>query len=385
MRKLYPRNQGAAFLLTSIVFFLLLLPNCILAAEDLTPHITAEAAVLLDWNSGRILYARKPHLPKPMASTTKIMTAILGLEMGKLEDKVITSSRAAGTGGSSIWLEEGEEKTLEELLYGLMLRSGNDAAVAIAEHLADKESDFAEIMTRRARELGARNTSFRNSHGLHHEEHYTTAYDMAMITAHAMGIKKFRDIIATKHIIISWPGHPWERHLYNQNRLLEIYPGAEGVKTGWTSPAGRCFVGAASREGRRLITVLLNAPRLWEDAVNLLDYGFNGFTYFQFITEGQTLKTIPVLNGEREKVNVKAAYSFVYPVKKGEEKKISYRIVTTETLHAPLKAGEVIGEMEILFENELVGLVDLIAAEEVKRITLWQRINKKIGRKNKSG
>jgi serine-type D-Ala-D-Ala carboxypeptidase (penicillin-binding protein 5/6) len=223
------------------------------------------------------------------------MTAILALEAGNLKDVVVTSPRAAATGGSSIWLEEGEEKSLEELLYGLMLRSGNDAAVAIAEHIAGDESSYAQMMTRRSQELGARNTSFQNPHGLHHNEHYTTAYDFSRIAAHAMGISKFKEIIATEHTIISWPGHPWERHLYNQNKLLEIYPGAEGIKTGWTTPAGRCFVGAATREGRRLIVVLLNAPSMWEDAVALLDYGYNNYSYQPLIYEGQSLKTVPVL------------------------------------------------------------------------------------------
>jgi len=198
------------------------------------------------WKGGRILYARNPYLPRPMASITKVMTAVLALEIGRLDNSVAVSPRAAQTGGSSVWLEEGETKTLEELLYALMLRSGNDAAVAIVEHLAGDEKTFAGIMTRRARELGAKNTVFQNSHGLHHPEHYTTAYDYSLITAYAMSISKFREIVGTAHTIISWPGHPWDRHLYNQNKLLEIYAGAEGVKTGWTTLAGRCFVGVAT-------------------------------------------------------------------------------------------------------------------------------------------
>ncbi|MEW5922079.1 MAG: D-alanyl-D-alanine carboxypeptidase family protein [Bacillota bacterium] len=372
-------RKASAFLAIIIMFCLFLFPKSV-AAADMGLTISAEAAVLLDWNSGRILYARKPHLPKPMASTTKIMTAILALEMGTLDELVVTSPRAASTGGSSIWLEEGEEKTLEELLYGLMLRSGNDAAVAIAEHIAGKENSFAEIMTRRARDLGARNTSFRNPHGLHHEEHYTTAYDLSLIAAHAMGISKFKEIITTDHIIISWPGHPWDRHLYNQNRLLEIYQGAEGIKTGWTTPAGRCFVGAATREGRRLVVVLLNAPQMWEDTIKLLDYGFDSFTYQQLIDGGQHLKTIPVLNCQAGKVTVMAARPFVYPMQAGEEGKVSYRFVVSDSLQAPLRAGERIGELEILFERELIGLVDLVTVEEVKILTLWQRIKRMMGR-----
>lgn len=361
-----------------IITILLLGNNA--AAADNKLSISAEAAVLLDWNSGRILYGRNAHLPRPMASITKVMTATLALEKGNLSDVVITSPYAATIGGSSIWLEEGEDKSLEELLYGLMLRSGNDAAVAIAEHIAGDENSFAKIMTRRAYELGARNTSFKNPHGLHHIEHYTTAYDFSRIAAHAMGINKFREIITTEHIIISWPGHPWERHLYNQNKLLEIYPGAEGIKTGWTTPAGRCFVGAATREGRRLIVVLLNAPAMWEDAVQLLDYGFNQYSYKPLIIEGQTLKTIPVLNSTRERVTILAGQSFLFPMQEKEAKNVTYRFVVTEPLYAPLKAGERVGELEINFDNELIGLIELLAAEDANKINIWQRLKRMLGR-----
>ena len=364
---------------TIITLSLFLLLSGVVAAQN-SLSISAEAAVLLDWNSGRILYARNAHLPRPMASITKVMTAALALEAGNLNDVVVASPRAAATGGSSIWLEEGEQKTLEELLYGLMLRSGNDAAVAIAEHIGGNESSFAESMTRRAQELGARNTSFRNPHGLHHEEHFTTAYDYAHIAAHAMGISRFKKIIATEHTIISWPGHPWDRHLYNQNKLLEIYAGAEGIKTGWTTPAGRCFVGAATRDGRRLIVVLLNAPAMWEDAVALLDYGYSGYSYKPLIYEGQSLKTVPVLNSVQNRVTVIAGHSFFFPMQEGEEDKVSYRFITSDPLHAPLKAGERIGELEINFEHELVGLVELLAADDVKKITFWQRLKRMIGR-----
>jgi D-alanyl-D-alanine carboxypeptidase (penicillin-binding protein 5/6) len=289
------------------------------AAKDL-PDISAEAAILYDWNSGRVLYARKPHLPKPMASTTKIMTAILALERGNLQDRVITSPVAAHVEGSSIWLEEGEEKTLEELLFGLMLYSGNDAALAIAEHLSGSGEKFAEEMTARARELGAENTVFKNPHGLHHPEHQTTAYDFALIAAHAMGMKEFRRIITTPHVTISWPGHPWDRFLYNQNKLLDSYPGAEGIKTGWTTPAGRCFVGSAERSGRRLITVVLNAPNMWEDTIALFDYGFDNFTYHTLVEKNQYLKSAPVLGGVSGKIEVVAADNFYYPFAATEKK-----------------------------------------------------------------
>jgi D-alanyl-D-alanine carboxypeptidase (penicillin-binding protein 5/6) len=345
------------------------------------PEISAEAAVVLDWNSGRPLYSKNHHLPRPMASTTKIMTALVALEKGSLEDVVITSARSAQTGGSSIWLEEGEKKTLEELLLGLMLRSGNDAAVAIAEHISGSVESFAQLMTQRAKELGAQNTVFRNPHGLHHPEHYTTAYDMARIAAHAMGMKEFRRIISTPSARISWPGHPWDRFLYNQNKLFDLYPGAEGIKTGWTTPAGRCFVGAAQDNNRRLISVVLNAPQMWEDTVLLLDFGFQSYNFTSLVSKGQYLKSAAVSNGVSEKVKVIAAESFYYPLKNTEEKKVTYRFIINEPLKAPLRNKERIGEMEIYFGKEVVGVVDLLAGQEIKKIGFWERWQKKLGRR----
>ncbi len=368
-------------------FFLLFILsfNTAAATETVKPElepISAEAAVLLDWNSGRVLYAKEPHLQKPMASTTKIMTAIIALEKGNLHDETITSAKAAAVGGSSIWLEAGEKKTLEELVYGLMLRSGNDAATAIAEHIGGSVESFADLMTGRAKEIGAVNTSFRNPHGLHHPDHYTTAYDLAAIASHAMGITEFRKIISTPQITISWPDHPWDRHLYNQNKLLDIYSGAEGIKTGWTTPAGRCFVGSAIRNGRRLIVVVLNAPRMWEDTVALLDYGFNNFTPYPLIKNEQFLKSIAVQDGISGKVEAVAGSSFDYPLEKEEEiSKATYRFLVQEPLKAPLRKNERIGELEIYFDGRIVGAIDLLAGSEIKKISLWNKLKQKFGRR----
>lgn len=282
--------------------------------------VSARSAILLDWNSGRILYEKNAHEKLPIASTTKIKTAVVALENGELDDVVITSKKAANTGGSSIWLEEGEVKKLEELLYGLMLRSGNDAAVAIAEHISGDVTLFSDLMTQRARELGSTGSSFKNPHGLHHPDHYSTAYDLALISSHAMGMPDFKRIITTPEIKISWPGHPWDRRLFNQNRLLKLYPGGEGIKTGWTTPAGRCFVGSASRDGRRLIGVVLNAPDKWEDTVNILNYGFKNYYYHQVINNEQYLKAIPVIGGKSDKVRVLANGHFKYPIQDEEKK-----------------------------------------------------------------
>ncbi len=381
MRKLIlVRSKSTLFFICLCAFQLIYLfhPGIIFGAEPV--DISAKAALVLDWNSGRILYAREPHLPLPMASTTKIMTALLALEEGSLQDVVTVSALAAQTGGSSIWLEEGESKTLEELLYGLMLRSGNDAAVAIAEYISGSVDSFAQLMTCRAKELGAQNTVFRNPHGLHHSQHYSTAYDLALFSARAMGMEEFRRIIATPSILISWPGQPWDRCLYNQNKLLELYQGAEGIKTGWTTPAGRCFIGAACRGKRRLISVVLNAPQMWEDTVSLLDFGFQNFCYTCLIRQGQYLKSAAVSGGTCEKIKVTAADSFYYPLLENEEEKVTYRHLLKGPYRAPLKQGEKIGELEIYLNEEKIGTINLLAGQAIEKISFWQRLQKKLKR-----
>ena len=194
--------------------------------------ISAKSAVLIDANSGKVLYEHNSYEKLPMASTTKIMTGLLACESGKLNESVKTSAFASGTEGSSLWLKIGEKLTLEELTYGLMLKSGNDAAVAIAEYLGGSVDAFALLMNKRAREIGAVNTNFKNPHGLDSDGHYTTAYDLALIAREAMKNDTFRKIVSTKTYSIPMEGEKWDRALKNHNKLLWNYDGCNGIKTG---------------------------------------------------------------------------------------------------------------------------------------------------------
>ena len=194
--------------------------------------ISARSAVLIDSNSGRVLYEHNSYEKLPMASTTKIMTGLLACESGKLDKTVKVSPFASGTEGSSLWLKIGEKQTLENLTYGLMLKSGNDAAVAIAEYLGGNIDAFALLMNKKSREIGAESTNFENPHGLDSENHYTTAYDLALIAREAMKNKKFREIVSTKTYSIPMEGEKWDRALKNHNKLLWRYDGCNGVKTG---------------------------------------------------------------------------------------------------------------------------------------------------------
>lgn len=356
MRKLLP---------AMLVILLLCLSGGGLLAYEM-PQVSARSAVLLDAATGRVLFSKNAYERLPMASTTKIMTAVVALENGRLDDVVKVSENAASVGGSSVDLEAGEEKTLEELLYGLILRSGNDAATAIAEHISGSVEEFARLMTRRASELGAVDTRFMNPHGLHHEDHYTTAYDLAVITAHALTLPKFREISSTREIKISWPGKPYDRLLRNQNRLLDMYEGADGGKTGWTTPAGRCFVGTATRDGWQLVAVVLNAPEMWEDATELLDFGYGYYRLETVIAAGQPLIAAGVEKGVKDRVSLLAARDLKLPLKEDEREYLRFDF-SVQRLVAPLDTGEEAGQVTVYFGEQEVGTVPLVVGEAVEK------------------
>ena len=238
------------------------------------PAIKAGAAVLMEAKTGEVLYAKNAHRVLPPASTTKIMTAILAIEKGNLRDRVWVGPKAAGKSGSSMRLALGESRTLEELLYGLMLPSGNDAAVAIAEHIAGTEWGFAQMMTEKAKSLGLRNTGFQNASGLPAYGHYTTAYDLAFLTRYALKNQIFARIVCTKVKTVPGPRKGSTRRLSNNNKLLWDYKYATGVKTGYTSSAGSCLVASATKNGKTLIAVILRSAQRYVGAERLFEYGF---------------------------------------------------------------------------------------------------------------
>ncbi len=237
--------------------------------------ISATSAILIDASSEKVIFQKNAYERLPMASTTKIMTALIACESGKLKKTVKISPVASSTEGSSLWLKPGEKQKLGDLTYGLMLKSGNDAAVAIAEYIAGSVDAFSLLMNKRAKELGAKNTQFKNPSGLHEEGHYTTAYDLALITRKAMKNKYFSKIVSTKTKTIPNKSEKWDRALTNHNKMLWRYEGCNGVKTGYVKVSGRCLVTSAKRGKIKLICVTLNAPSDWNDHRILLDYGFS--------------------------------------------------------------------------------------------------------------
>jgi serine-type D-Ala-D-Ala carboxypeptidase (penicillin-binding protein 5/6) len=256
-----------------VLFFLVLLVSGMVMADDL-PSVEASAAVLLNCESGEVLFAKNPNRIMAPASTTKIMTAILAIEKGDLDKKVKVSRMAAGKPGSSMYLHRGEVQTLRSLLYGLMLASGNDSATAIAESIAGSEATFARMMTQKAHQLGMKDTQYKNASGLPAVGHYTTAYDMALLARYSLKNPIFSDIVQTKVASVPSSRSSSSRTLTNHNKLLWQYPFTTGIKTGYTRKAGPCLVASADQNGISLISIVLKSNSMYTDSIQLFNYGF---------------------------------------------------------------------------------------------------------------
>ena len=325
------------------------------------PAIGAKGAALMDVHSGRLLWGKNEHTQLPMASTTKIMTAILAIESGRLADVVTVSKTAVRVEPSSIWLVPHEKISLMHLVYGLMLRSGNDAACAIAEHLAGSISAFAELMNQKAKELGMHNTSFKNPHGLPDPDHYTTAADLAKLSAYALRNRQFTAIVSTTRISIPWEQYATLRIWHNKNRLLQTYPGADGIKTGWTRAAGYCLVGSANRIGQRLVAVVLNSPDDWGETAALLDYGFAHYKSVVVVSPGQYVQIVPIDKGYPQYVGAIVAQGYSWPVGIGEQLELKYLIQLEPGITAPIRAGDRLGHLAILYQGTTVAKLPLVA------------------------
>ncbi len=334
--------------------------------------VNATGAILLDSETGRILWEKNARLPLPMASTTKIMTALLTLEKGNLEDKVKVSRRASLAPKVKMFLQEGEEIPLKGLLYALMLQSSNDAAVAIAEHIGGSVEEFCNMMTQRARELGAMDTVFETPNGLDKGDHHSTAYDLALITRFALQNQDLIQIITTPEITAESSRTSYT--IINKNRLLREYAGAIGVKTGFTGKAGHCFVGAAKRDGMQLISVVLASgwgekgkEQKWRDTKALLNFGFDNFKYVDVIEAKKRVGRIPVTRAKEEDIEFYLAEGLVLPLMEDELSQVHVKYVLPEKLLAPVKENQVIGFAEVYLNDEVIKEIKLLASQAVKR------------------
>ena len=321
--------------------------------------ISAECAILIDAQTGRVLYEKQAEEKSLIASTTKIMTALVICEQTNVLDRVKIPKEAVGIEGSSMYLKEGEVLTVQELLYGLMLQSGNDAAVALAIYCGGTVEGFTELMNDKAHRLGMTQSHFANPNGLDSPGNYSTARDMGILTAYAMQNPIFAQTVSTKTITIG------ERCLRNHNKLLWQLEGANGVKTGYTKAAGRILISSVTRMGRQLIAVTFNAPDDWQDHKTLIEDGFSRFTVQQLVRQGQTLGQLELAGGQETSVDLIAAEDFSYSLAQGERVTIS--LPEAGFAYAPVPEGQAAGFVHILVDGTAVAKVSLVYGATIER------------------
>ncbi len=362
------------FLIASLLISPLTLPSGAQTGEisPAKPTVSAESAILIEAESGRVIYEKQSDKPLPMASTTKVMTALVALSLASPETVITVSPLAVGIEGSSIYLTAGEKLTLEELLYALLLESANDAAAAIATGLCGSIEEFANEMNRKAEALGLKSTHFTNPHGLDDEEHYTTAEELAIIAKKALENDLIATIVATGKASIPSPEGARGRLLINHNKLLRLYQGCIGVKTGYTKRSGRCLVSAAERDGVRLIAVTINAPDDWSDHKSLYDYGFPLFEAVTLCQKEDFRIPLALVGGVEAYVLVSnpSDLTVTLPSSHG---KISPVIELDRFEFAPVQAGTVQGRVVYLCDTdgdgteEKIAECPLIAAYDVEK------------------
>lgn len=336
--------------------------------------VAAEAAVLLDAQTKQLLFSVNGQKRLGMASTTKIMTALLALESGKFKESVVIPPEATEIEGSSIYLTAGEVFTLEELLYGLMLESGNDAATAVAIAVSGSVEAFVELMNLKAEQLGLSGTHFDNPHGLSSENHYTTAADLGFLTAHALENPDFLKIVSTKVYRLSAEGRRCERYFSNHNRLLGSYEGMIGVKTGYTKSTGRCLVTAAERGKMRLVAVTLNSGDDWNDHRKMLDYGFGAFEVRLLAEEGDFRFEVAVTGGKSETLWVSNPSAVSLCLPSGTETETAVSL--PPFVYAPVKEGQHLGTVRVYANGALTEEVPLCAetAVERKKLSFFEKL-----------
>lgn len=326
--------------------------------------LSANSAVLYQPQTETFLYLKNADLRLPMASTTKIMTALIALESCGMEELVEIDGSAIGTEGSSAYLKMGDVLTMEELVYALLLQSANDAAVAIACHIGGDVEGFADLMNGRACDMGLTDTHFENPHGLDGDEHYTTARELAIIASHALKNEDFKRIVSTYKK--SFHTEERSRTYVNHNKLLHLYDGCIGVKTGFTKKSGRCLVGAAERDGLTFITVTLDAPSDWRDHSLMLDYGYERLERVVFANALDHMYRLPVIEGEEDHLTVLNTEGAEL-IRERSEGEIAEHIRLVRYAVAPIRRGDILGEIIYTIDGEETARVPLIAAETVNK------------------
>ncbi len=342
--------------------------------------IKAESAILIDADSGKILYEKNIDKRMPPASMTKLMTLVLAVEAlrdGRVKnsDKVVASENAWRLGGSQIYLEPGEEMTYRDMLVAIAVGSANDSCVAVAEHLEGSHEAFVEVLNKKAKELGLKNTNFVNSYGLPAAEHYTSARDMAILGRFALRYPEILELTSIKEYDL----RGGEFKLYNTNKLLWWYEGSDGFKTGWTNEAKYCLVSTVKRNNLRLVATVMASPEArgnFRDSMTLYNYGFARYVYKGFVNSGSVCGVTRIGKGVSEVVEVVAQDKIGSICAKGQEGKVTWRQNITSYVNAPVKKGDRLGEAEVLRDGKLVKTIPLVAAQNVPQASPWKTVIK---------
>ncbi len=348
-------------------------------AEDETlevstlPSINARSAIVIEYETGNILYEKNAYRKRPMASTTKIMTAIVALESCSLDEDVLISGKAAHMGGSVMGIKEGSTIKLIDLLYGMLICSGNDAAVAIAEHVGGSVEGFSELMNRKAIEIGAFSTSFSNPHGLDAENHYTTAYDLAKMARYALKNDVFNEIVKTKEYVYDG------RTLRNTNEMLVGYDGADGVKTGYTGLAGRCLVTSVTKSDMRFISVVLfcDSKNLrTSSSRQILDYAYDHYGRVNLLKKGEILGSVKINRSKtRQEISAGVSENLKTVVYNGAKDTLYTRVSLPEDIMAPVKQGSILGTVSVFQGDRIIAETSLIAMGSAEKMALSDYIS----------
>lgn len=335
------------------------------AAYAAAPDTQAKAYMLMEASTGRVLLSKNENEKLPMASTTKIMTCLLAVENGNMEDVVTVVPEAVGLEGTSIYLREGEKLTLHDLVYGLMLASGNDAAVMIAIHLAGSVENFAKMMNEKAKEIGANDTNFVTPNGLPDDNHYTTAHDLALISCYAMRDERFREIVGTTSMDLPEDDDSPARYLRSKNKILYQYEGGNGIKTGYTKKAGKCLSAAAYREDMQLVAVVLNDYAMFDDCKDLLTYGFETFDMKKVAVNGEDYGVLPVAEGIESEVEIALDRDISLPLTEEEFIMVEKKVNTIGELTAPVTEGTQVGTVEFYLNGQKMAEAGLVTTGSV--------------------
>lgn len=357
------KNNVLSLIIILIAIFVSSFKISVMAKET---NSIAKGMVVIEGNSGDVLYSKNENLELPMASTTKIVTAIVAIENSSdLDEKFVVSEKAIGIEGTSIYLKSGEKLSLRELLYGLILASGNDCAIAIAEHIAGLDN-FVGLMNKFASNLGLKHTNFKNPHGLDEDGHYTSAYDLSIMTAYALKNPIFREIVSTERMVIEKNDLYQARYLKHKNRLLFTDENCIGVKTGFTDNAGRCLVNAHEENGLQIISVVLNCQPMFEECDRLTKLAMSEYMMKEFVLPYNFVSNVEIDKSPKTEIGIITIAGFKKPILKSEENEYEVKYILPDRLVAPIELNQGVGSVQVLYKGDVIYQGELITIEDAQ-------------------